>query len=249
MSEWLKEHAWKACVRATVPWVRIPSSPPSIREKQPAKRLFLLEYNLSMKKANETILTYEKYAEIYDDEVVQFWENFPREFFAEFCSGLPGKKILNLGSGTGRDALILKEFNLDVVCVDAARAMTDITSKLGFESVNATFDEFDYKKKSFDGVWAYTSLIHIPKNEAKRIIEKINFALKPGGKFAVGVIEGAAVGMVGRSTMPDGLRYFKEYRREELTSFVSSCGFTIEYEQDYRPNKRVYLSQVYKKAG
>src|SRR6187549_3388493 len=29
MSEWLKEHAWKACVGETLPWVRIPLSPPS----------------------------------------------------------------------------------------------------------------------------------------------------------------------------------------------------------------------------
>jgi hypothetical protein len=28
VSEWLKEHAWKACVGATQPWVRIPPSPP-----------------------------------------------------------------------------------------------------------------------------------------------------------------------------------------------------------------------------
>ena len=28
VSEWLKEHAWKACVRVTVPRVRIPPSPP-----------------------------------------------------------------------------------------------------------------------------------------------------------------------------------------------------------------------------
>ncbi len=28
MSEWLKEHAWKACSRAIVTWVRIPPSPP-----------------------------------------------------------------------------------------------------------------------------------------------------------------------------------------------------------------------------
>ena len=28
VSEWLKEHAWKACVRETVPRVRIPPSPP-----------------------------------------------------------------------------------------------------------------------------------------------------------------------------------------------------------------------------
>jgi hypothetical protein len=31
MAEWLKAHAWKACVRETVPWVRIPLSPPAYR--------------------------------------------------------------------------------------------------------------------------------------------------------------------------------------------------------------------------
>jgi hypothetical protein len=28
VSEWLKEHAWKACVGEILPWVRIPPSPP-----------------------------------------------------------------------------------------------------------------------------------------------------------------------------------------------------------------------------
>jgi hypothetical protein len=43
MSEWLKEHAWKACVRETVPWVRIPLSPPNfaplVWRSEPASRL------------------------------------------------------------------------------------------------------------------------------------------------------------------------------------------------------------------
>ena len=29
VSEWLKEHAWKACSREIVTWVRIPPSPPA----------------------------------------------------------------------------------------------------------------------------------------------------------------------------------------------------------------------------
>src|SRR4051812_15352573 len=33
MAEWLKAHAWKACVRETVPWVRIPLSPPSCQNR------------------------------------------------------------------------------------------------------------------------------------------------------------------------------------------------------------------------
>jgi hypothetical protein len=36
MAEWLKAHAWKACVRETVPWVRIPLSPPE-NSKNPYK--------------------------------------------------------------------------------------------------------------------------------------------------------------------------------------------------------------------
>jgi hypothetical protein len=38
MAEWFKAHAWKACVRETVPWVRIPLSPPDqrIAHRQPA---------------------------------------------------------------------------------------------------------------------------------------------------------------------------------------------------------------------
>jgi hypothetical protein len=30
MAEWLKAHAWKACIRETVSWVRIPLPPPEI---------------------------------------------------------------------------------------------------------------------------------------------------------------------------------------------------------------------------
>ena len=28
VAEWFKAHAWKACIRSSVSWVRIPSSPP-----------------------------------------------------------------------------------------------------------------------------------------------------------------------------------------------------------------------------
>src|SRR5476651_1741798 len=48
MAEWLKAHAWKACVRETVPWVRIPLSPPHwstqcfLSRKQTRPRLTLM---------------------------------------------------------------------------------------------------------------------------------------------------------------------------------------------------------------
>ena len=36
MAEWLKAHAWKACIRATVSWVRIPLPPPHTAQDCPA---------------------------------------------------------------------------------------------------------------------------------------------------------------------------------------------------------------------
>src|SRR5690348_4024588 len=35
VAEWLKAHAWKACIRETVSWVRIPLPPPSWRLSDP----------------------------------------------------------------------------------------------------------------------------------------------------------------------------------------------------------------------
>ena len=33
MAEWLKAHAWKACIGETLSWVRIPFSPPNMDQK------------------------------------------------------------------------------------------------------------------------------------------------------------------------------------------------------------------------
>src|SRR5687767_10019553 len=41
MSEWFKEHAWKACVGETLPRVRIPLSPPSFAKRSLRSRLRL----------------------------------------------------------------------------------------------------------------------------------------------------------------------------------------------------------------
>lgn len=47
VSEWLKEHAWKACRRATVSRVRIPSSPP-----RNMTRLHVSSYFLTVESSN-----------------------------------------------------------------------------------------------------------------------------------------------------------------------------------------------------
>lgn len=194
---------------------------------------------------NPTIDTYDKYAQVYDQEVVEFWDNFPQSFIDTFVSLLPGKRILNLGSGSGRDAVLLRKHGLEVVCLDASKVMVDITTKLGFESHLAAFSEMDFPAASFEGVWAYTSLIHIPKDEAKEVVATVHDLLVPQGAFAIGAIEGDTAGMVERKTMPGVTRYFKNYSKTELRQLVEPLGFTFNYEVDYQPHNSVYINQLY----
>lgn len=192
-----------------------------------------------------TIQTYDQYAQTYDEEVVEFWDNFPEDFIDKFVSYLPGKRVLDLGSGSGRDALLLRARGLEVVCLDGSKTMVDMTTNLGFESHLATFSELNFPNASFDGVWAYTSLIHVPSNDARDVIKNIHTLLRPKGCFAIGVIEGDTAGMVERKTMPGTVRYFKNYGREELRQLIVPLGFEYVYEKDYQPHNSIYLNQLY----
>lgn len=195
---------------------------------------------------NPTIATYDQYAEVYDGEVVDFWNGFPPEFINDFTNLLPGRRLLNLGSGSGRDAVLLRTCGLEVVCIDASKSMIDMTTKLGFESYQADFSHIDFPDSSFDAVWAYTSLIHIPKDEARRVVSHIQRLLKASGVFAIGVIEGDSDGMVERKTMPGVVRYFKNYTSDELRELVEPFGFEFLAEQRYQPHNSVYLNQLYR---
>ena len=45
MAEWLKAHAWKACLGVTVTWVRIPLSPPCSQECRETRLQFLQNHS------------------------------------------------------------------------------------------------------------------------------------------------------------------------------------------------------------
>lgn len=196
---------------------------------------------------NATIDAYNKHADVYHRETEYFWANFPISIIEAFTSRLAGKQVLDVGSGSGRDALILKDRGLAVVCVDAAKAMVERTRELGFKSYLMGFETMKFPKESFDGVWAYASLLHIPKIEAKRVLIKINQILKPAGVFLIGMIEGNFAGKIERDGWQGADRYFRYYGEKELTKMITDAGFTLTFQERYKPSSKTYLSQIYTK--
>lgn len=194
---------------------------------------------------SSTIKTYNKYHQVYNKETKDFWDNFPVTVINSFVNHLKGKKVLDLGSGPGRGALLLKKAGLEVICLDASKEMVKRTRKLGFRSILADFREIPFPENTFDGVWAYTSLLHVSKKEAMEVIRKIKFLLKPRGIFLIGMIEGEFEGDIERDSMPGIKRHFSFYSEDELRRMVESCGFKFEYQEKYIPHSKTYLNQIY----
>lgn len=193
----------------------------------------------------QTVDTYNKLARSYDDEVLDFWNDFPREFINKFCE-LSGSQVLSVGSGTAQDALLLKEAGKHVVCLDASEAMVAISSERGFESVVGSFDALPFENESFDAAWVYTSLLHAPKDSIDTPLKEISRILKPSGIFALGLIEGETE-TYKLSSGVQSPRLFSLYKKEEVLALCAKHGFELVFFNEFMPRSKNYLNFIFKK--
>lgn len=194
----------------------------------------------------QTIDTYNKMAIEYDEETIDFWNQFPRTFLDTFVE-LSGKRIANIGSGPGRDGILLQQAGKDVICVDASEEMIALSSKRGLESILSSFDQVPFENESFDGVWSYTALLHTPKKSIGTPLREISRTLKPSGIFALGLIEGDTEEYKESSgiTMP---RWFSFYQKEEIENICSEYGFELLYFETFKPRSKNYLNFIFRKV-
>lgn len=193
----------------------------------------------------KTINTYNKMAKEYDDETVDFWERFPRTFLDKFIE-LSGKKIIDVGSGPGRDGLLLQQSGKEVICVDASEAMVKFSSERGLESILAGFDNLPFENKLFDGVWSYTALLHVPKKSIDTSLKEISRVLKPSGIFALGLIEGNTEEYK-ESSGVDMPRWFSFYQKDEVINLCKQHGFELIYFETFKPRSKNYINFIFRK--
>ncbi|MFA6547947.1 MAG: class I SAM-dependent methyltransferase [Candidatus Magasanikbacteria bacterium] len=194
----------------------------------------------------QTIDAYNLSAKNYDDQTVDFWDKFPRTFLDKFI-GLVGKNILDIGSGPGRDAVILREKGLSVTCLDASESMIKFCLEKGFESVLGDFNNLPFSENMFDGVWAYTSLLHVKKAEIIKPIQEIYRVLKPNGIFGLGMIEGETE-EYRENTKISTPRWFSFYKKEEIEELLKQNKFEIIYFEIFKPSTKNYLNFIARKV-
>lgn len=131
------------------------------------------------KGTSDTTRYYNQNAEKYVEETLDLDLGV---LYAPFLTHIPSKgKILDAGCGSGRDTLYFREKGFTVVPFDSSSEMVRIASEITGDTVLLmSFQELEYRDE-FDGIWACSSLLHVPKAEMDDVMERISRALKTGG--------------------------------------------------------------------
>ena len=133
-----------------------------------------------------TVQSYEGFAREYDTLVNGRRPPHIEDALRRLVQCLPiGGSVLEVGSGTGRDADFVESLGAVVRRTDAAQAFLDLMAERGKKAdlLNVMTDELG--GGPYDGVLAMGVLIHVDREQVAPVLRKIHAALKPGGAFLV----------------------------------------------------------------
>ena len=180
---------------------------------------------------NKTLAFYNKNAKAFAEETA--FVDF-KETQDKFINILQGKRVLDFGCSAGRDSKYFVKAGLDVVAIDGSAELCQIAeSYVGIPVQQMLFQELDDRNR-YDGIWACSSILHLPKEELRSVLMKMLNALTDNGiiytSFKYGEFEGERNG-----------RYFTDFTYESFCEFISDMkGIAIEeywYTGDVRPGR------------
>ncbi len=187
----------------------------------------------------ETVKTYERIARKYHS----IHKN-PQEIawlLDRFLKMVKGKKVLDIGCGNGRDTKYMSEKGFDVTGIDLSSNMLKIAEKFAPKAKFYRMDmrKIGFKDKSFDGLWALSSFMHIPKSQAYQTLEEFRRVLKDDGIMLVSVPEGKGEKFVKKESYEGGKNFLlstgwessKAYLRKLVLKCVrlSKIGLRIKF--------------------
>ena len=132
----------------------------------------------------------------------------------KFLQLLPeSASILDFGCGSGRDTKYFLEKGYQVVATDGSAELCRLASSFtGIKVKEMLFQELD-EIGVYDGIWACSSILYLPKQELLPVIRKMCIALKDNGviytSFKYSNFEGERNG-----------RYFTDFTEDTFREFI-----------------------------
>lgn len=161
---------------------------------------------------NDTIEYYERNAEGFADGTADIeFSEMQDEFLKELKAGA---SILDFGCGSGRDTKYFLQKGYRVTALDGSAKLCRIAEQnTGIPVIQMDFNDFDEQDK-YDGIWACSSILHLPKSDLKNVLIHMEKALYAGGiiytSFKYGDFSGMRNG-----------RFFTDFTEDSFRIFVS----------------------------
>lgn len=104
------------------------------------------------------------------------------EEYQKFLKHLPKQaRILDAGCGSGRDSKFFLERGYETVAFDGSLEMVKVASDLLKKKVfHMCFEDMGFLNE-FHAIWASASLLHIPYDKLRKVMQRLHKALLPSG--------------------------------------------------------------------
>lgn len=162
-------------------------------------------------KMDDTLQYYNQHAKAYVDSTRDVEFSQTQERFLQYLE--PGARILDFGCGSGRDTKYFRNRGFQVEAVDGSAEFVRIASEYtGINVRRMLFQDLD-EVECYDGIWACSSILHLPCAELEVVLGKMARALRRRGivytSFKYGTEEGERSG-----------RYFTNMTEEKMAGLL-----------------------------
>lgn len=177
-------------------------------------------------KFKQAIKTYNKIAKIYakytEDKLMQFQ-------LSRFESLLKGKKILDAGSGSGRDVEYFLEDGFDVTGIDISQGQIKEAKKRVPKGkfLKQDFRKTKFKDNSLDGIWCMGGFVHLPKAEIKKALNEFKRILSENGILYLSLKKGKGSKVIKQEKYNNEPLPYYYYEKFEIEKLIHDLDFKI----------------------
>jgi SAM-dependent methyltransferase len=173
---------------------------------------------------------YDRAAEKREQGTVPLWKTQEREQFLSWLEKENKCRLLEIGAGTGKDGLFFQAHGLQVVCVDLSPENVRLCQEKGLTALEMDLMNLDFPVSSFDAVYAFNSLLHVPKAQLNAVLVRIREVLRPSGLFYYGVWGGIETEGVYEGDDYEPKRFFALYGDEHIQTIVSAFFDLLDFK-------------------
>jgi SAM-dependent methyltransferase len=174
-----------------------------------------------------------------DNREYPAWKREERQHFLSLLQQEGKTSLLEIGAGTGRDSQFFQQHGLKVISTDLSPEMVKRCQQNGLTAYVMDFLHLDFPPGSFDAIYSFNCLLHVPAQNLPAVLQKIQGLLKPAGLFYLGVYGGIEREGARPDDPNEPKRFFSfhtdEYMQEVIRQFFELLYFKrvhLEGEKD-----------------